>query len=568
MKRWLLPLLALAAYGGGACSCGAGAGSAPAEAPPPPSRLHFSDGTTASGLDAFVHRNGSADNRTIDESFGAGVALFDADGDGDLDAYLCNGGDAAGNGAPNAFFRGDGEGHFVEATEEAGFTHADWSYGALARDVDGDGDTDLYVTNRGANRLYRNVDGRFEDVAAELGVDDPRWSTGAAWFDYDRDGDLDLYVANHIELDRAAAARKPQDFFGLKVYFGPLGLEAQPDALYRQEDDGSFSDVSTEMGIDAVAFFSFQVVTFDWDGDGWLDLYVANDSTPNLLWHNQEGKGFVDVAKQCHVALSVSGDPQAGMGVAVGDANGDGREDLYVTNFSEDYFTLYQRGAGDQFRDVTAPSGLYRVTLASLGWAALFEDFDADGDADLFVANGHVFPQVDELGRQTAYRQENQLFENEGAGRFRVPTGGGGPGMAVLAASRGSAAGDVDGDGDLDVLVGNLDGPPTLLVNESEVGSSLALNLIGSGRNRDAIGAVVRGRVGARHLVHTIGAGSGFLSTGDLRPTFGLGEATTLEGVSVRWPDGSEMSIGELAAGQLHTLTQGQGVSASTPRKP
>ncbi len=539
-----------------ACSAGCGGDTPPGA--PQPSALSFSDATAASGLDAFHHSNGTPENRTIDESFGAGVALFDADGDGDLDAFF-----ASGDG-PDAFFENDGRGVFHDRTQESGLSDDTWSYGALARDFDGDGDIDLYLTNRGPNRLFENRGGSFVDIAAERGVADPRWSSGACFFDYDRDGDLDLYVANHIDLDKEAAATKSQDFFGAQVYYGPLGLEAEPDALYRQEADGTFTDVSSAMGIDAVAYYAFHVVAFDWDGDGWQDLYVANDSTPNILWHNEEGRRFVDVGGRSGVSLSASGSPQAGMGVALGDCDGDGDADLYVTNFSEDYFTLYQAQAGGRFRDATAPAGLYRVTLASLGWGTVFEDFDADGDLDLFVANGHVFPQVDQLGRQTHYRQPNQLFENDGQGHFRIPEGGGGPGLALAAASRGVAVGDVDGDGDRDILVGNLDGPPTLLRNDSRAGNAIVLQLVGGERNSQALGARVRAQVGERVLTRTVGDGSGFLSTSSTRVHLGLGPATSAR-IEVRWTDGRTLDLGDLAAGRRYTITAGEGVSAEAP---
>jgi len=534
--------------------------------PPPPSTLSLVDGTADAGLDGYRNANGTPENRTIDESFGAGVALFDADGDGDLDAFVV-GGDG-----PDAYFENDGRGSFTERAAEVGLTGDGWGYGVLARDHDGDGDVDLYVTQRGPNRLYENRGGTFVEVAAERGVADARWSTGACFLDYDRDGDLDLYVANHIELDKEAAGSRSQDFFGLEVYYGPLGLEAQPDALYRQEADGTFTDVSEETGVGDVAYFSFQVVAFDWDGDGWQDLYVANDSTPNVLWHNQAGAGFEDVARRNGVALSVSGDPQAGMGVAVGDPNGDGNDDLYVTNFSEDYFTLYQGQGGGRFRDATAPSGLYSVTLASLGWGTVFEDLDADGDQDLFVANGHVFPQVDELGRQTRYRQRNQLFENvseaAGTSRFREPTGGGGAGLALEAVSRGVAVGDVDGDGDRDVLVGNLDGPVSLLRNESAGGAALVLELIGAGGNRDAVGARVAATCAGRTLTRTVGDGSGFLSSSSPRVHLGLGQASGASGVTITWTDGSTAALGDLAAGKRYTITQGEGVTAEADLTP
>ena len=562
-----LPMLAAC---GEAPAPGGASGASGALETPAPSRLRFVDGTRASGLDAFRQRNGSPDKMLVDESFGAGVALVDVDGDGDLDAYLTNGGtgqESNGAAPADALFLNDGAGHFTDGTEAAGLGDRLWSYGVTAADYDGDGDADLYVTNHGPNRLYRNDGGTFVDVASELGVADARWSTGARFFDFDRDGDLDLYVANHIAFDRASVAAQGlrEDYFDLEVYYGPLGLDPAPDALYRQESDGTFTDVSLESGIAARPLFAFQVVTFDWDRDGWPDLYVANDSTPNVLWHNRRDGTFEDVALGCGVALSSAGSPQAGMGVAVGDFDGDGREDLYVTNFSEDYFTLYRGGERGIFRDVTTRANLYRPTLHALGWAAFLEDFDADGDLDLFAANGHVFPQVDRLGRRTRYRQRNQLFENLSGGRFRLPPDGGGPGLAVEAASRGAAVGDVDGDGDRDVLVGNLDGPPTLLLNESRGGETLVVRLVGAAGNLDAVGARVVARVGERRLLRLVGVGSGFLSASDPRLHLGLGSAKGVDELVVTWPDGSVTEVADVAAGRVVTVAHGRGVVGEEP---
>ncbi len=535
-----------------------------------PTALHFVDGTAASGLGGFQQLNGSPEKHLISESFGAGVALVDVDGDGDLDAYLTNGGPAMGDDrvVADALYLNDGSGQFVDGTVAAGLGDTLWSYGVCAADFDGDGDLDLYVTNRGANRLYVN-DGRgvFTDRAEAAGVAVPEWSTGAVFFDYDRDGDLDLYVVNHIDFDKEQmhASGKRMQYFNEDVYYGPLKLDGASDRLFRNTGQGTFEDVSELSGIGAVAMFGFQAVCFDYDQDGWLDLYVANDSNPNVLWRNTGQGTFEDVASTAMVALSQAGDPQAGMGVAVGDFNGDLLSDLFVTNFSEDYFNLYERSSRGRFRDVTARARLHQATMPLLGWACAFEDFDSDGDEDLFAANGHVFPQVDNLRREeTTYLQRNSLFENEGA-RFGIPDGAGGPGFSIAAASRGAAIGDVDGDGDRDILIGNLDGPPSLLLNEGQgCGQSLLVKLVGSAPNTAAIGARVQVKAGGATQLRLAGTQSGFLSTGSPRLHFGLGTQPSVELLSIIWPDGSQAQFEGVAAGAV-VITQGAGLQRADP---
>ena len=555
MKRaWILICLL--------ASCGPQEASTPA-----PSALHFVDGTAASGLGAFQQRNGSAGKNLIHESFAAGLALVDLNGDGHLDVYLTNGGPEQGSdeSVANALYLGDGQGRFAEATQGSGLGDTLWSYGVNAADYDGDSDLDLYVTNRGVNRLYRNDGaGHFEDVAANAGVAVEEWSTGSVFFDYDRDGDLDLYVVNHIDFDLQTVHEQNlrMQYYNQEVYYGPLGLDGEADRLFRNQGDGTFADVTESSGIGSVAMFGFQAVTFDYDQDGWPDLYVANDSNPNLLWRNKGDGTFEDLSARAGVALSASGDPQAGMGVAVGDYDGDLQSDLYVTNFSEDYFSLYRRTERGMFRDGTARARLQQTTMPLLGWACAFADFDADGDLDLFAANGHVFPQVDALGRQeTIYLQRNSIFENSADGRFGVPAGGGGPGFELQAASRGAAVGDVDGDGDLDLLVGNLDGPPSLLLNNGVgLGHSLHANLVGKGANTGAIGARVVARVGEKKMLRLCGTQSGFLSVGPATLHWGLGEASQVDELQVTWPDGSQESFTGVEAGRI-SITQGSGLS-------
>ena len=535
---------------------------APVDLPDADDPIRFTDATAASGLGAFVQENGNREKPFIVESIGAGVALFDYDLDGDLDAYFANGSSLEGFGDEDppgdALFAGDGRGGFSEATAAAGLGHTGWTCGVRVADVEGDGDPDLFLTCFGANALYRNGGaGRFGEATAELGLGDERWGTGACFLDYDSDGDLDLYVANYVDFDREwIEANQPNQVYrGARVYFGPNGLPGASDIFYRN-DQGRFVDVSDDAGVSAPKLHGFQAIAFDHDVDGSMDVYVANDSQHNFLWRNRGDGTFEERGERSGSARSRSGAEQAGMGVALGDIHGDGWLDLAVTNFSEDYTTLYAGEPGGFFRDTTHRAGIATPTMATLGWSARFEDFDLDGHLDLFLANGHVYPQVDLFDLGTRYRQLNQVFRNEGTGRFRsVATAGG---LGIKACSRGAAFGDIDGDGDIDVLVSNLDSSPTLLVNESRrAGEWIRFRLVGSGGNRDAIGARIEVTVGGRTQVRVAGAGSGFLSSSDPRLHIGLGAGERVEGVVVRWSNGEEDEFTDLAPGRTYRLSPG-----------
>jgi len=569
MRRSVAGLTAVAATATlAAAGCGAdepsaprdpqsAAPSAPSDAPDPPGEppppfdetesIRFADGTARSGLGVFRQVNGDPQKPYIVESVGGGVALFDADGDGALDVYLANGAyldpDEHDDVPRDALFLGAGDGTFRAAPAEAGVDDAEWTCGVRTADVDGDGDVDVLLTGFGRDALLRNEGGRFSDVGGAVGLADERWTTGAAFLDHDADGDLDLYVVRHLAFDRAwidANVEKKQ-YRGASVYFGPQGLEGEPDALYRN-DDGAFVDVSEAAGVTGPARPGFQAVVFDQDDDGRPDIYVANDSMPNLMWRNQGGGTFADVADRLGIARSHEGLDQAGMGVAVGDGNGDARLDLYVTNFSEDYFTLYEADGKGFFRDRTRRAGLANPTMSSLGWSAGFHDLDLDGDVDLFAANGHVYPQMDLFAAGTRYRQRNQVFENDGAGRFREVASGGG--LALEDSSRGAAFGDVDGDGDVDVVVSNLDSIPTLLINESKRGgAALRVRLEDSGPNRFAFGARVEFELEGRRSVRVVGSGAGFLSSDEETLTFGVPSSATPTSsggvLRITWPDGA-----------------------------
>ncbi len=532
-----------------------------------PPALWLEDGSADAGLGGFSNLSGAADKPYVTDSFGAGVALLDYDGDGALDVFLVGGGSADRGGRPigakDGLYAGLGDGRFVEVTAEAGIERRGWSYGALAADLDGDGWTDLFVTCRGRNTFWRNQgDGTFADHTLAAGFAHVEWSAGAAVLDYDRDGDLDLWVVGHIDFDPQAidAAGPGETYLGQPVYSGPRGLPAIADRLYRNEGDGSFADVSEQAGITSQRAPGFQAVVLDFDRDGWPDVYVANDSKPNQLWRNDGEGRFADVALITGCALSLDGGAQASMGVAVGDVQGDGELDLFVTNFSEDSATLYSGQGADGFRDTTLRAGLAGPTRSSLGWAALLLDLDQDGDLDIFSANGHVYPQMEAAREGPGYKQSDQVFENLGAGRFAEPEGGGGPGVCVRASSRGAAAGDLDGDGDLDLVVGRLDGSPAVLFNRGAgVGAVLWVELEGKRPNTAAVGARLVARSGDRRWERTVGSGQGFLSGQAPGLHLGLGEIERLDELHLTWPDGSTTSMEDVPVNRRVRLRQGIG---------
>ena len=535
--------------------------SLPAQAGPP--GFSLVDVAAQSGVTA-VTVCGAPDKPAILDGTGPGLAILDYDGDGLQDIYLVNGGvtyDLGAVHAANVLYRNRGGGRFEDVTARAGVGDRHFGHGANAADLDGDGDVDLFVTNYGRNTYYRNRgDGTFEDATEEAGLGDESWSTGAAFADADGDGDLDLYVANYVGFDARTTPRLGNSrcvFMGVSVFCGPRGLTPVQDRYYRNRGDGTFEDATAAAGLQRPEpYYGLGVIFGDIDQDGDPDLYVADDATPNLLYLNRGDGTFVEEGLLRGVAVSQEGTEQAGMGASLGDYDGDGRVDLVVTNFSHDTHTLY-RNAGAMFEVTTFRAGLGPPTLPKLGWGVGLVDLDGDGWKDLFFAHGHVYPQMDGRGLGTSYRQQNQVLRNLGNGRFEDVTAAAGPGLAVVESSRGAAFGDLDGDGDPDVVVVNLDAAPTLLRNDRSAATTwVGLVTHGRGHNPDAIGALVTARTGDLRQTAEVRAGSGYLSRDDQRILFGLGASAAPEVIEIRWRDGARERHRGLHGSYYHHLRQ------------
>ena len=532
--------------------------------------MRFTDATQAAGIEIrLVHGAPADDKGWLVEGLGSGAAWLDYDGDGDLDLYIVNGSTfdrGATRGEPNRLFANDGDGTFTDVTGKAGVGHRGWGLGATIGDYDGDGDSDIYVTNFGPNVLYRNDgDGTFSDVSAKAGVGDPRLGSSAAWFDADGDGHLDLYVGNYMVSDRDKVQRRGSQeakakgcvYKGVNVACGPLGQVPQQDVLYRNRGDGSFEDVTRKAGLWLpTPRYTLGVVAADYDNDGDVDLYAANDSVQNSLWRNDGQGKFSDVGLISLAGLSADGQAQAGMGTDFGDVNGDGWLDLVVTNFAHDTNTVYRNVGGKMFSDDTALLGL-NVTYMALSWGTAFHDFDRDGDLDLFIANGHVYPEMEAHDIGTPFRQRNHLFRNDGNNKLAEVGASAGPGLALEQSFRGAAFADYDNDGDVDIFLTSLDGHGTLLRNDTaDAGHWLTVELRGRGPQRDAVGAQVVVEAGGRPWLRQRKGGGSYLSGSDPRLHFGFGNVDSITKVSVRWPDGTRTQRTDVPIDALLMLEQ------------
>ncbi len=543
---WLRPIVPLAL---GLAGCGAPTDAPPtgpgATRPPAPATAGSEPAPLAFRAQElpFVYDRGATGRALPTEVTGGGVALLDFDGDGDLDVFCAQGGpwppvltpDAPGD----VLLRNDGGGRFSDLSRAAGLTAKGYGQGVAVADYDADGDPDVYVTRYGRNTLWRNDGGRFTDVADAAGVGVDRWSLGATFLDYDADGDLDLFVANYFSFDESKApyARTPD---GQADYGTPAGFAGQPDTLFRNDGDGHFTDVTAAAGV-AGQGRGMGVLAADLDADGRVDLLVANDAEANALWRNRGDGTFEEVAARAGLDLNGQGQPEANMGIALADTDGDGVRDVVISHFLEEHDTLW-RGkpvAGDGgifYQDETFQSGLGSASRPYTGWGVALADFDADGHPDLIVTNGHIRREPN-----AAFPYENPpiLWQNRGDGRFRDVTATAGPYFTAVHMGRGLATGDLDGDGDLDIVVTHHGAPAVVLWNESpRRGHALRLDLKGAGANLDAIGAVVTATAGGRTFVGGIDGGGSYLSASSRRVHLGLGAATLADRVEVRWPSG------------------------------
>jgi hypothetical protein len=535
------------------------------------SRVHFLDIAGKAGLD-FQHVSGGAEKKYLLEVIGGGVGWIDYNRDGWPDLYLTNAGPWEDlvkgiRSVANALYRNNGDGTFSNVTKQAGVPGNHWGMGVAVGDYNNDGWPDLYICNYGPNILYRNNrDGSFTDVTASAGVGNARWSSSAAFGDYDADGWLDLYVANYVEFDIQKPPPPNCEYRQIKTLCGPKGLIPAPDVLYHNNGDGTFTDVTQRAGMAMPPAYGLGVIWSDLDNDGDLDVYVANDSMANFLFQNQGGGNFREVGPLSGTAFNEDGKDQAGMGVAVGDYDHDGFLDLYKTNFSDDYNTLYRNIGNMVFRDVSYAVGISFPSWLFLGWGTGFFDYDHDGWEDVFVANGHIYPQVDDYRMDVTYAQRKLLFHNLGNGKFQEVGEVLGEGLSQPWSSRGAAFADFDNDGDVDVAINNLDARPSLLLNEggNKNGHWMVLALEGVGRtNRSAIGTRVTIETETGRQMQEVHGGSSYQATNDLRLHFGLGKEKQIRTLVVRWTDGRIQNFKDVAADRLYTLKEEEPLSSS-----
>ena len=536
--------------------------------------IRFVDVARKAGLTVPNTYGGAGRKDYILETTGNGVAIFDYDGDGHNDLLFVNGttlqrqaGQAP---ATLQLYHNDGSGHFVDASKKAGFTSEGWGQGVCVGDYDNDGHPDVFVTYYGHNVLYRNLgDGTFRDVTEKAGlpVSGVRYGSGCSFFDYDRDGKLDIFVSNYVDLDLKKTP-KPGDnqnceWKGIAVMCGPRGLPAGKNILYHNNGDGTFRDVSEKAGIlKPGGRYGLGVIVSDFDNDGWPDVYVACDQTPSLLYRNRGDGTFEERGAEAGVAYNFDGQLQAGMGVAVADYDGNGFFDIVKTNFSGDLPSLYNNEDGKFFSDLSQKAGVGRNQL--LGWGVAFVDVDEDGWKDIVIANGHVYPEVDKAGIGETYRQKTLLYRNLGNGRFTDVTAQAGPAFEQLRPARGLAVGDLDGEGRPEIVIVNMNEPPSLLKNEGPHGNAVVISLAGTKSNRSAIGARVTVEAGRRRQMDEVRSGGSYYSQNDLALHFGLGAAAVIDRIEVRWPSGAVQEWRRVAANQRLVITEGSAAIRAT----
>jgi enediyne biosynthesis protein E4 len=556
----------------------------------PAGPVTFTDVTAPAGLARAVNVSGSKeDKRFILEEMGGGAAFFDYDNDGWLDIFLVNGTSfdpAARDARPTSYlFHNNRDGTFTDVTKRAGLTQSGWGQGCCVGDYDNDGFDDLFVSYWGRNVLYHNNgDGTFTDVSEKAGVagSGSRWGAGCCFLDYDRDGRLDLFVANYLHFDPAGAPIPGDSAYcrynEIPVPCGPLGFAGGTNILYRNRGDGTFADVSEQSGIarprgpSAMVFvksdwrpvgsYGMGAAAADFDNDGWPDIYVASDTAPSLLYRNNHDGTFREIGVPSGSAFDEHGVALAGMGVGVGDYDADGWLDIVRTNFSEQLTILY-RNYGGGFEDASIRAGL-GVNRKYVGFGVDFFDFDNDGWTDIFIANGHVYSQIAGRKLHLSYRQPRLLYRNLGNSRFEDVSALAGPAVTAENLGRGCAFGDFDNDGDLDVLINNLDGPPTLLRNDGgNRNNSIMIKCIGTRSNRSAIGTRVKVTAGGRAQIDEVTSGSSYYSQNDFRLHFGLGSLSKADTIEFAWPSGVTETVRNVPANQLHVCHEGKGIVTS-----
>lgn len=527
------------------------------------------DVTTKAGV-RFVHTS-APEKKYIVESMSGGVLLVDYDRDGWQDIYFTNAPTVEmalkGQRARSQFYRNNRDGTFTDVTDKTGVGYPGFAMGGAVGDYNNDGWPDIYVTCLGGNVLYRNNgNGTFSDVTKAAGVADGRWSAGAAFGDYDGDGFLDLLVANYVDFkfsDLPGFGSSPTcKFRGIDVQCGPRGLKGAGDSLFRNNGDGTFTDVTKQTGtLDSDGYYGLGVVWSDFNNRGRLDAYVANDSTPNFLYRNDVPNGFAEIGLESGTAVSGDGSEQGSMGIAIGDYLHTGRFAIFVTNFADEYNTLYRNEGSYDFTDVSMAANVAQVSRPYVGWGTGFFDLDNDGWLDLLVVNGHVYPQIDTLPSGARYRQPKLLHMNQANGTFCDASRQAGPALLAPRASRGAAFGDLDNDGHVDIVVNDLDGPPMILRNEGGDGNHwVTLELATTKGNRLAIGARVKIVTGDLVQIEEVRSGGSYLSQNDLRIHFGIGKYTNIDIIEIRWPSGKTEVIKGLTADKFYSILEGQGV--------
>ncbi len=545
--------------------------------PAAPLGVSFVNVAKESGLNVKTFFGGEHKNKYLLETTGCGIAFYDYDNDGWLDIFVVNGsrleGFPKGEEPVSHLFKNNRDSTFTDVTVKAGVGRAGWGQGVCVGDYDNDGFDDLYVTYYGNNVLYHNNgDGTFTDVSQKAGVagKGTRWGTGCAFVDYDRDGHLDLFVANYIALDLKTAPvpeSGPCLYKGVMVACGPPGLEGDTNILYHNNGDGTFTEVSEAAGItEANGTYGLGVLTADFDNDGWPDIYVANDSTPSLLYQNKKNGKLVDIGMESGCVLSADGKPQAGMGVSAADYDLDGNLDIVKTNFAGDTPSLYHNRGNGSFEDVTFSAGL-GIHTQYLGWGVGFFDMDNDGWPDILICNGHVYPEVEQLKTEAGYPQRKLLYKNLRNGRFDDVSGDGGPGISTPYASRGCAFGDFDNDGDLDVVVNTINDYPQLLRSDSSLENNwIKVKTIGTKSNRSGIGARLRcvtrppDEQKEHSQIDEVRSGGSYISQNDLRVHFGLGKAQKVELLEIRWPSGHVDTLKDVKPNQVIFVKEGEGI--------